>query len=226
MYYLNSRYYNHEIGRFINADGLIGQTGEILGHNMYAYTQNNPVMYVDPNGEHPILIIIVVASVLILNGCAKKDDKINQTPDDMIGNKLGKPTNYKEYELNDKYDPLTDELNAYAYLDSLAYHNAKITGPIAFKRAEEFKNFEKIMNVIDFASGVSSDGLTPDDFSIFAPGTDMSSLIATFPSYYHDNMMKSSMMFGVYDLTYSKESGHFYNYYTARYVYWRGYFSN
>ena len=70
---------------------------------MYAYTQNNPVMYVDPNGEHPILIIIVVASVLILNGCAKKDDKINQTPDDMIGNKLGKPTNYKEYELNEKY---------------------------------------------------------------------------------------------------------------------------
>ena len=37
LYYLNSRYYNPEIGRFINADGLIGQTGDILGHNMYAY---------------------------------------------------------------------------------------------------------------------------------------------------------------------------------------------
>ncbi len=30
LYYLNSRYYNPEIGRFINADGLIGQTGEFL----------------------------------------------------------------------------------------------------------------------------------------------------------------------------------------------------
>ncbi len=50
LYYLNSRYYNLEIGRFINADGLIGQTEEILSHNMYVYTSNNPVMRVDPSG--------------------------------------------------------------------------------------------------------------------------------------------------------------------------------
>jgi len=50
LYYLNSRYYNPEIGRFINADGLIGQTGKTLSHNMYAYTSNNPVMRIDENG--------------------------------------------------------------------------------------------------------------------------------------------------------------------------------
>ena len=50
LYYLNSRYYNPEMGRFINADGLIGQTGEILSHNMYAYTSNNPVMRTDSTG--------------------------------------------------------------------------------------------------------------------------------------------------------------------------------
>ncbi|QVK19273.1 hypothetical protein KHQ81_06130 [Mycoplasmatota bacterium] len=49
-YYLNSRYYNPEIGRFINADGIIGETGEILSHNMYAYCANNPVMRIDPSG--------------------------------------------------------------------------------------------------------------------------------------------------------------------------------
>ncbi len=53
LYYLNSRYYNPEIGRFINADGLIGEPGAILGHNLYAYTQNNPVMKVDPSGKWP-----------------------------------------------------------------------------------------------------------------------------------------------------------------------------
>ena len=31
-------------------DGLIGQTGDILGHNMYAYCGNHPVMRVDPSG--------------------------------------------------------------------------------------------------------------------------------------------------------------------------------
>ncbi|ERJ11048.1 RHS repeat-associated core domain-containing protein, partial [Haloplasma contractile] len=49
-YYLNSRYYNPEWGRFINQDGILGQTGDLLGHNLYAYTQNNPVMMVDPSG--------------------------------------------------------------------------------------------------------------------------------------------------------------------------------
>ncbi len=49
-YYLNSRYYNPAWGRFINADGLLGEQGDILGHNLYAYCQNNPVMYVDPSG--------------------------------------------------------------------------------------------------------------------------------------------------------------------------------
>ncbi|PAT01010.1 hypothetical protein CI105_08730 [Candidatus Izimaplasma bacterium ZiA1] len=50
LYYLNSRYYDASIGRFINADGLLGAQGNIIGHNMYAYCQNNPVMYSDSTG--------------------------------------------------------------------------------------------------------------------------------------------------------------------------------
>ena len=37
MYYLNSRYYNPKISRFINADGLLGKIGDISSANMYAY---------------------------------------------------------------------------------------------------------------------------------------------------------------------------------------------
>jgi RHS repeat-associated protein len=50
LYYLQSRYYNAEWGRFINADGMVGQTGDLLGHNMFAYCKNNPVNMADPSG--------------------------------------------------------------------------------------------------------------------------------------------------------------------------------
>jgi RHS repeat-associated protein len=63
MYYLNSRFYNPLFGRFLNADGLLGAQGNVLGHNMYAYTQNNPVMYSDISGEFPVAIL--VTSIII-----------------------------------------------------------------------------------------------------------------------------------------------------------------
>lgn len=68
MYYLNSRYYNPEIGRFINADGLIGPVGSILTHNMYAYCGNNPVMNIDPDGEFFVSFLVVGALVGVAIG--------------------------------------------------------------------------------------------------------------------------------------------------------------
>ena len=51
LYYLNSRYYDPSIGRFINADDISYiQPTEINGLNLFAYCGNNPVMYVDPDG--------------------------------------------------------------------------------------------------------------------------------------------------------------------------------
>ena len=51
MYYLQSRYYNPEIGRFINADSLVSTGQGVLGYNMFAYCNNNPVMGYDPTGH-------------------------------------------------------------------------------------------------------------------------------------------------------------------------------
>ncbi len=50
FYYLNSRYYDPATGRFINADVYISTGKGILGHNMYAYCRNNPVMRYDSGG--------------------------------------------------------------------------------------------------------------------------------------------------------------------------------
>ncbi|BCR35639.1 DNRLRE domain-containing protein [Mariniplasma anaerobium] len=65
MYYLNSRYYNPVVGRFINADGMLGQVGNALSTNMYAYCANNPVMFTDPSGEFPILIAAFIIGAVI-----------------------------------------------------------------------------------------------------------------------------------------------------------------
>ena len=51
LFYLTSRYYDPEIGRFINADDVSYIDPETInGLNLYAYCSNNPVMGYDPNG--------------------------------------------------------------------------------------------------------------------------------------------------------------------------------
>ncbi len=50
LYYLQSRYYDPEIGRFLNADAYTSTGQGILGNNMFAYCGNNPVVFGDPSG--------------------------------------------------------------------------------------------------------------------------------------------------------------------------------
>ena len=50
LYYLQSRYYNPALGRFINADALSSTGQGLLGNNMFAYCLNNPVNGCDPCG--------------------------------------------------------------------------------------------------------------------------------------------------------------------------------
>ena len=72
LYYLNSRYYDPSIGRFINADDISYiQPTDINGLNLFAYCGNNPVMYVDSVGTSPkwwqaILIGIGIIAVAAL----------------------------------------------------------------------------------------------------------------------------------------------------------------
>ena len=51
LYYLESRYYNPNIGRFINADVFTSTGQGFIGCNMFAYCGNNPVSRYDPSGK-------------------------------------------------------------------------------------------------------------------------------------------------------------------------------
>ena len=50
LYYLQSRYYDPNIGRFINADALTTTGQGLLGNNMFVYCLNNPIIMRDPSG--------------------------------------------------------------------------------------------------------------------------------------------------------------------------------
>jgi RHS repeat-associated protein len=53
LYYLQSRYYNPDWDRFVNADAYGGKAGTLLSHNMFGYALNNPVNMDDPSGHFP-----------------------------------------------------------------------------------------------------------------------------------------------------------------------------
>ena len=51
LFYLNARYYDPQIGRFINADEYTSTGQGLLGNNMFAYCGNNPAINVDTSGN-------------------------------------------------------------------------------------------------------------------------------------------------------------------------------
>ncbi len=54
------RYYSPEFGRFLSVDpvGVDGASGE--NFNRYGYANNNPYTYIDPDGQLPILLPLVI----------------------------------------------------------------------------------------------------------------------------------------------------------------------
>jgi len=53
LYYVSSRYYDPEIGRWINADSQLNTSLGVLGLNLFSYCLNNPVNMVDYGGNKP-----------------------------------------------------------------------------------------------------------------------------------------------------------------------------
>ena len=66
FYYLQSRYYDPEIGRFINADSYASTdaTG-LLSTNMFAYCENDPVNKSDPTGEVAPILIAMAGGAMV-----------------------------------------------------------------------------------------------------------------------------------------------------------------
>ncbi len=75
LYYLQSRYYNPEVGRFISSD-IYACTGQgLLGNNMFAYCGNNPTSRDDHGGDFWDTVFDVISlGASIIEVCVNPTD--------------------------------------------------------------------------------------------------------------------------------------------------------
>ena len=71
FYYLQSRYYDPAVRRFINADTYAStDSSDAIACNMFAYCANNPIVNADPSGEFLITTLILIGAGIIGGGVA------------------------------------------------------------------------------------------------------------------------------------------------------------
>ena len=92
LYYCNSRYYDPQTRRFVNAepnmfDGGFDAKAGFLGYNVFCYCANNPVTHKDDSGQGLILAIVVGAVVGAVGGFigSVASDKAVGEPVDLPG---------------------------------------------------------------------------------------------------------------------------------------------
>ena len=128
LYYLQSRYYNPAVGRFVNEDKteFIVDATNTKETNLYAYCQNNPINCMDYNGKWLIQLICGVAGAAIFGTVAN-----------ILCRLLGVNSTVKKYVTA-----------GFALLGGIlgAAFGPSVVGKIAPKALDWVKKFEKAIN--------------------------------------------------------------------------------
>lgn len=113
FYWLRSRYYDPQIGRFLNADGYVSTGSGLNGYNMFAYCNKNPVNCVDFSGNSFLFIMTVsilgFASGFVIGMCAANhiDNYVNKQK---IDNEVS--STYSQEEAKSEIDSILEKYNS------------------------------------------------------------------------------------------------------------------
>lgn len=124
LYYLNSRYYNPQWRRFINADTTLFANQDIISHNLYLYCSNNPITVTDEQGRG-IFSKIVKAAVKIYTKIKKtvtKPKNKTTTKNKSSSNSSGKTQDLPDYTQALNQVLITNTIKASIVSDTTGYN--------------------------------------------------------------------------------------------------------
>lgn len=84
LYYYGARYYDPALAHFISPDTIEPNWANPQTLNRYSYTLNNPIKYIDPNGQNPLLFLIPIIGGILYDAFSTPDVAIAPTsPSDL-----------------------------------------------------------------------------------------------------------------------------------------------
>ena len=185
LYYLQSRYYDPAICRFINADGYVSTGQGLTGYNMFAYCGNNPVMRVDPDGEGWLLFIALMCVLVALTSCDIEEkenaarEKYNEStvningenPDGIIDVEIiGDDIKILDsFEISNRYEQkaiLNVAINSESYTGENKNINKMIREWSAHNLGYKLTKGEKMNTLVSWALGKDDANLSAKDVNI------------------------------------------------------------
>ena len=61
---MNGRVYDPVLARMLSVDNFVASPFSTQAYNRYSYAMNNPLKFIDPNGENPLLVAVIVGGII------------------------------------------------------------------------------------------------------------------------------------------------------------------